>query len=1154
MRPFVHLHTHSEFSLLDGFSRIQDLVDLAVSYKMPALAVTDHGNMFGAIRHYNACRKAGIKPILGCEVYVAPESRFDRETRAVNEKSGKKFNHHLVLLCENETGYRNLIKVVSKGFTEGFYYKPRVDHALLAEHAEGLICLSACLGGEIPQHILVNRMDDAMRAARFFRDTFGPDRFFIELQNHQQRAELQVIPPLVEIARKLGVGLVATNDSHYNHHEDWVAHDMLLCMQSKKQRDDERRWRFPEGGSFYFKNGDEMAAAFPDYPEALDNTLKIAEMIDLNLTQEYKLPVFDVPPGHTLESYFAEVAREGFAERRKQLLALRDKGLLRKDLDEYTQRLEQEIEVINEMGFPGYFLIIWDFIKFALSKGIPVGPGRGSAAGSLVAYAMNITDIDPLRYDLLFERFLNCERVSMPDVDIDFCQDRRGEVIDYVTEKYGRENVCQIITYGCMKSKMAVKDVGRWLGFTPTETNSIAKLIPDDLKMTLPKALETAPDFRKIYDSDPRTRELIDLSLKLEGLSRNPGVHAAGVIIAPGPVTDYAPIYKDQKKGTVCVQYAKDEAEQVGLLKMDFLGLKTLTVIAKTLEVIAETQEAPVDLNALDPYDDPATYALFCRGETDGIFQFESNGMKELLIRLQPKRFEDFIALNALYRPGPLGSGMVDQFIDGAHGAEVTYEIPALKDVLDETYGVILYQEQVMKVAQIIGGFTLGDADLLRRAMGKKKQKVMDQKKAEFLAGARERGYPAEVCDELFEKMAKFAKYGFNKSHSAAYALIAHQTAFLKANYPLAFMSALLSLDKDHTDKVVQYIDRCRHMNIEILPPDIRRSRRDFSVESGAIRFALGAIKGVGDAAIEAIMKAKEGHALNTFEEFFRVVDLQKVNKKVIEQLIKSGAFDFDPSPRKAKFDAIENLLAWSHKIQEEASGGQANLFGEESFDACLFDRNAAEWDRRDLLAHEKDALGFYFSGHPLDAHAELFRRHTTCDSNSLSQVPPGSEVLIGGQIQALRPHLTAKGQPMAFVCLEDLNGFIDLVVFPDAYEKHRDLLCEESKVVIKGRLDIRNEKPNIVVQEIFPLNQWKLPRIRSCVIEFDADRVSRDQLAALHHHFLANQGDCQVYLDINVQNRFKTVVKPQQLSIDPGRALNQFTQDFPEFKTLFRY
>lgn len=1151
MRPFVHLHTHSEYSLLDGFSRINDLVAKAKANNMPALAITDHGNMFGAIRLYNACRKAGIKPILGCELYVTPGEMTEPSPAGTKDK---KTNYHLVLLAKNQTGYENLCRLVSQSYEHGFHGRPRVDKKCLATHSDGLICLTACLGGEVPQRLLHEGPEAALAAAKWLRDTYGPENFFIEIQNHFQPKNEQVIPALVDIAEKLGVEVVATNDSHYTHQSDWEAHDVLICIQTNSAKSDPDRWRFPPGGHHYFKNGDEMAAAMQGYEYAVDNTIKIADMIDLELKEEYQLPLFDIPENHTINSYFVEVVNQGFEERRRTVLEpLEAKGTLRKPWPDYYDRLKQEIDVINDMGFPGYFLITWDFIRKAKEMGVPVGPGRGSAAGSLVAYSLQITDVDPLQYDLLFERFLNQERVTMPDVDIDFCQDRRGEVIDYVTEKYGRKNVCQIVTYGTMKARMVIKDVGRALGFSPAETNKIAKLVPEDLGITLTKALEQSPDFRDLFERDPRAKELIELSIKLEGLSRNTGVHAAGVIIAPGDVTDWAPLYRDPKKGTVCVQYAKDEAEQIGLLKMDFLGLKTLTVISTTLEIIKTTTGEEVDLNTITDFNDEKTYGLFCRGETDGVFQFESDGMKNLLIRLGPKRFEDFIALNALYRPGPLGSGMVDTFIEGAHGAESTYELDVLEDILAETYGVILYQEQVMKIAQVVGGFSLAEADLLRRAMGKKKEEIMVQKKKEFLAGAAKQNYPEKVCAGLFDKMAEFAKYGFNKSHSAAYALVAYQTAYLKANYPVQFMAALLTLDKDNTDKVVNYVDKIRGANIEILPPDINKSWDKFTVEGQAIRFALGAIKGIGDAALESIMVTKRETEIDSFKAFFEKVDLRKINKKVVEQLVKSGAFDFTGHTRKGMYAAIEELLAWGSKMQKEALGGQTNLFGERIAEQCavVIDRDA--WDAREKLIYEKETLGIYISGHPLDIYRQLLDKHTSCHTRDLEHMSEGSEAIIGGQVVTSRKITTKKGDLMAFMTLEDYQGMAEFTIFPRTYNKVREMLESGRMLIVKGEVQFRNEKVNVLVQEIHDLATWSRNKVRSCVFRFRTQDVDDDKLQRLYDHLEVNRGKCEVYFEVDVDDKYRTIIRANH-KIDPGHALSQFTTNNPVFKTLLRY
>jgi len=1157
MQPFVHLHTHSEYSLLDGHSRISDLAKKAAANNMPALAITDHGNMFGAVTQYNACKKHGIKPIIGCEVYIAKESRHTRIKRERDPNKRVKNDFHLVLLCKNDTGYRNLCKMVSLGFTEGFYYKPRIDRELLEKYHEGLICATACLGGQVNQSLLRHDLDEAMDTARWMRDIFGPENFFIEIQNHHQKAEIEVIAPNAEIAKKLGVGLVATNDSHYTNAEDWEAHDLLLCLQSKNQMDNPNRWRFPPGGQFYFKTGDEMVDLFREYPEAIENTLKISEMcnLELNPNGEYQIPIFDVPPGHTDATYFAEISREGLEDRMKQIRKLADEGKLRHDISEYEARLDEEIEVINQMGFPGYFLITWDFIKHAREAGIPVGPGRGSAAGSLVAYALQITDIDPLQYDLLFERFLNKERVTMPDIDIDFCKARRGEVIDYVTHKYGQENVCQIITYGSMNAKMALKDVGRALGFQPSEMNRIAKLVPEELKMTIHKALDQNPEFKEVYDNGEREKQLIDMSATVEGLSRNTGVHAAGVIIAPKPVTEFAPIYRD-KKNVTCIQYAKEEAEEIGLLKFDFLGLKTLTTISTALELIEETTGETIDLEKVKTFDDPKTYELFCKGETDGIFQFESDGMKNLLVRLGPKRFEDFIALNALYRPGPLGSGMVDQFIDCAHGAEIHYELPELESILEETYGVILYQEQVMKIAQLIGGFSLGEADLLRRAMGKKKQEIMEKKKIEFLKGAKERNFPEDVCGQIFDKMAEFAKYGFNKSHSAAYALVAYQTAYLKANYPVQFMAALLTMDKDVTDKVVAYMEKCRQMHIKVLPPDVRLSKASFSVEEGnAIRFGLGAIKGIGGAALDALLHLTQENEVNTFYEFFEKIDIRSINKTVVGQLVKAGAFDFCGQTRQGMFEAIEAMLSWGASVQKEADSAQECLFADlNSSQMCSVKLLETEWDQSEKLAYEKETLGFYMSGHPLDPYRSLFQKNTTCSTQTIANIQSGSEVIIGGQVHALRKHTTKKGDPMAFMSFEDFHGTLDVTVFPRSYEKFKHLFQVDKALILKGKVDIRDDKVQLLLDEALDLEDWEIDQIRTCVFSFNTEKVGEEDLRNLYSHMAANRGSCRVLLEIQVDDRYRTVISPDPNGIQPGPSLAEFLKQNACFQTRFMY
>jgi DNA polymerase-3 subunit alpha len=1151
-RPFVHLHVHTEYSMLESTLRINQLVQKATEYEMPALAITDRGNMFAGVRFINACRKAKIKPILGCELNVCVGSRLEKTKKKLPKS--EKDSYHLTVLARNQQGYQNLSKIVSTGYMDGFYYRPRVDKEVLEKHSEGLIVTSSDMVGEIPWLIRHGKKKEAMEAAVYLRDLFGKDHFFIELENQFQDYQADLMADMFQMAKDLGVRVVAGNDVHYLNHEDASTHDILLCIGSNHQVKTENRWRMPTD-QFYFKSPDEMYVAMQGYEEACENTMLIAEMIDFEIKEEYQLPKFDIPEHHTEDSYLKAVVLEGFEERRRKILdPMKEKGSLRKEWDEYYKRIDIECAVIEEMGFPGYFLIVWDFIRKAKEMGVPVGPGRGSAAGSIVAYALEITDIDPLQYDLLFERFLNKERVTMPDVDIDFCQDRRIEVIDYVTEKYGRENVCQIVTYGTMKARMVIKDVGRALGFQPTETNRIAKLVPEDLGITLPKALEQSSDLKEEYDRDERIRELLDISIKLEGLCRNTGVHAAGVIIAPGDVTDWAPLYKDSKKGTISVQYAKDEAEQIGLLKMDFLGLKTLTVISNSLENIKETTGQELDLNDINDFNDPKTYDLFKRGETDGVFQFESDGMKNILIRLGPKRFEDFIALNALYRPGPLGSGMVDTFIEGAHGAKVDYELDILEDILEETYGVILYQEQVMKIAQVVGGFSLAGADLLRRAMGKKKADVMAQKKLEFLEGAKERGYPEKPCGELFDKMAEFAKYGFNKSHSAAYSLVAYQTAYLKANYKKEFMAALLTLDKDNTEKVVNYVDKCRSQyQIPVLPPDVRFSKEKFVVEGDSIRFALSGIKGLGDSALASIMKTKEEVGIHSFEDFFSKVDLRKINKKVVEVLVKSGAFDFTEKPRKAMLEAIEDMLNWGHKQQKEASGGQDNLFGDEE-NACWVKIGNEEWEPKEKLDFEKETLGFYLSGHPLEEYRRLLRKHATHYTSDLEDINDGTEILIGGMLNSVRKIVTQKGDDMAFLALEDFHGMVDCVVFPRTFEEKKHMLEADKMIVIKGKVESRNDRPNVIVQDLFELSDWESKRIKSCVVQFNPDKIKEESLDQLAAHFRAHPGDCQVYFDLRMRGNVKTVIKAGSLTVEPGREVTKIMRTNPEFRVMLRY
>ena len=920
---FVHLHLHTQYSLLDGAIRPSALIDRALEFNMPAVAVTDHGNVFGALEFYNLARKKGIKPIIGCEVYVAAGSRHDR-TPPVRGGAGA---YHLILLVKNQKGYRNLCRLLTLAYTEGFYYRPRVDKELLAEHNEGLIALSACLHGEVSHNLSGGRVREAEEAARLYRDIFRDRRFFLELQHNGMEEQEKVNQGLLEVSRNCDVPVVATNDCHYLRKEDSKYHDILICIQTGKTVADTNRLKFATD-EFYFKSPEEMAAAFSDVPEAVANTIEIAERCNLEFDLgEHHLPEFPVPPGRTLESMLEEKAKAGLEARLKAM-----DGGDGQDGEggvkwRYYERLVKELKVIEGMGFAGYFLIVTDFIEYARSQGIPVGPGRGSAAGSLVAWSLGITNLDPIRYNLLFERFLNPDRISLPDIDIDFCFERRDEVIKYVTEKYGADNVTQIITFGQMKARAVIRDVGRVLDMPYGEVDRIAKLVPPTLNITLKEALAGEPKLKKLVDEDPRVAELMDAAIALEGLPRHASTHAAGVVISNLPLVEYLPLYKGTKDEVVTTQFSMKDVERIGLVKFDFLGLKTLTVIDKALKHIKASRGDELDIDSI-PLDDDETYALVASGCSNGIFQLESSGMKELLRKLKPTCFEDLIAAVALYRPGPLQSGMVDDFIKRKHGrVPVVYDLDEVKPILETTYGVMVYQEQVMEIARVLAGYTPGDADVLRKAMGKKIPEEMLKQRARFLDGAKKNKLPRAKAEKIFDLMAKFAGYGFNKSHSAAYALIAYQTAYLKAHYPVEFMAALLSSDMDNTDQVVKYINECRDMNIAVEPPDINGSAREFTVSGPVIRFGLGAVKNVGASAIEEILNLREEGPFASLVDFLVRVDGRKVNRKVTESLIKSGAFDFTGKPRALLFASLEPAMEAAATVQRDRDSGQHSIF-----------------------------------------------------------------------------------------------------------------------------------------------------------------------------------------------------------------------------------
>ena len=1120
-KQFVHLHLHSDYSLLDGACRISGLVARAAQYGMPAVAVTDHGNLFGAVEFYTAAQECGLKPIIGCETYVSQQGRATR--------SDSDHYNHLVLLCANQQGYQNLVKLVSAGYLEGFYYKPRIDKQLLARHSQGLIALSGCLRGEVAEALLAEKVDAARRVAYEFQDIFGKDHFFLEIQDQGLEQEKRINPLLVELSGQTGIPLVATNDCHYLGQDDSRAHDILLCIQTGRTVGETKRMRFSTN-QFYLKSRDEMLQVFGELPEAVWRTAEIAERCDLKLARvENPFPHFAVPSGATLDSYFERVTREGFAGRRARLEEMASRGALRQSLSEYEERLDREIKTIQQMKFPGYFLIVWDFVRFAKQRNIPVGPGRGSAAGSLVSYALGITDIDPLQHNLLFERFLNPERVSLPDIDIDFCMNRRGEVINYVMEKYGRENVAQIITFGTMAAKAVIKDSARAMEFPYGEADRIAKLVPNTLNITLRDALEQSAPLASLVDGDPKVQDLMEVARRLEGMVRHASTHAAGVVISPQPLTDVVPLYKTNKDEIV-TQYDMNGLEKVGLLKMDFLGLTTLTVVDDTLRLIESTRGEEIDLDRL-PFDDAATYEIFSQGLTSGVFQFESGGMRDILRRYRPSHLEDLTALNALYRPGPLQGGMIDDFIQRKHGEKpIAYDLPELKEILSETYGVIVYQEQVMQIANRLAGFSLGQADLLRRAMGKKKAKEMAAQRERFVEGAVRNGYPKKQVVRIFDLMEQFAGYGFNKSHSAAYAVLAYVTAYLKAHYPVEFMAALLTSETGNTDKVVQYINECREMDIGVLPPDIQSSYENFTPDGEAIRFGLGAVKNVGHNTIDSILAARKRRGrFESIFQFCEEVDQRLLNKRVLESLIKGGAMDTLGARRSQLFAMVEPAMEAAQKFQRARDSGQQGLFGTSwnpSPDRELPD--IPEWPESQILAGEKEVLGFYLTGHPLRKYEAKMRELGTVETARLSELAPQAEVTLGGIITSVRTTRSKKGDLWATVALEDLKGTVGLLVFPEAYRRLSGVLQEEAIVYVKGRLQVEESSPpKVAVSEIAPLEGVQPALPFGVVVRVRLRGENGDIAQQLFDVFLEKAGETPVRLELEREGDFRAILEP---------------------------
>ncbi|MDY5408816.1 DNA polymerase III subunit alpha [Veillonella caviae] len=1054
MKPFVHLHSHTEFSLLDGISRLPDMVRRAKELEQPALAITDHGNMYAAIYFYKECVSQGVKPIIGCEVYVTEGSRFDKPEGRSRERL-----KHLILLAETMEGYRNLVKIVSKASTEGMYFRPRADHDLLREYSSGIIALSACIQGEVPQLILQENMDGARRAVEWYIETYGKENFFLEIQNHGLPEELRAQQVLCQLADEYGLGIVASNDFHYVMQEDADAQDIRVCIQTGRRRAEVDRLKFPND-QFYMKSGDEMAELFSHIPGALENTLAIANRCNVVFNfDEHHLPHFDVPEGETSKSYLRKVCENEIPR------------LYGESSETLLKRLDYELDVIGTMGFEDYFLIVWDYVRYAREHNILVGPGRGSAAGSVVAYLLGITGLDPLKYDLLFERFLNPERVSMPDIDIDFCYERRGETIDYVTRKYGQARVSQIITFGTEAARAVIRDVGRVLDLPLAEVNRIAKMIPNELGITLEKALK-GKELKELYESDPNVRELFDFGKKLEGIARNSSTHAAGVVISADSLDDHVPVQNSNEEGFV-TQYDKDNIEELGLLKMDFLGLRTLTVMGDALKLIRANRGIDLDLDAI-PLDDKDACDILTKGDTSGVFQLESDGITKLVMDLKPEHFEDLIPLVALYRPGPLGSGMVEDFIDRRHGKkEVTYLHPILEPILKDTFGVILYQEQVMQIASAMGGFSLGQADLMRRAMGKKKESVLKAQRESFVAGAIGNGISENIANEVFDLLVYFAGYGFNKSHSAAYAYIAYQTAYLKAHYFPEFMAATMTSFMQNMDKLTYYINSCKKHNVKVLGPDVNYSEYSFAVQGDAIRFGLGGIKHVGDNAIYKLIQERERNGLYTsIIDFCRRVDSKVVNKRLLESLIRCGAMDGFKENRNQllhMYEAAQNVGA---KQQKDDALGTVSLFGdvEESIDMIPVP-NLSDLSEEDKLKDEKDYTGFYITGHPLQGYVK--EMEGLFELGQLMEEPErydGDTITLGGLIAEKSDRMTRRNEVMSILRIEDFSGSAQVVAFPKVYGQSQQFLAVDMAVKVRGRVDADEKGVQIIAERIVPL------------------------------------------------------------------------------------
>src|SRR5664280_98284 len=1120
---FVHLHVHTQYSLLDGMIRLEDLFKKAREYKMPAIAITDHGNMFGAIDFYQQAYKQGIKPIIGCELYVAPHSRTDKSSSSIGETA-----RHLVVLVKNMQGYKNLMKLTTAGYLEGFYYRPRVDKELLKECHEGLIASSACLHGEIASLIMQGNMEEAKKVAGFYQAIFGEGNFFLEIMENGISEQKIANAGLIEISKELSIPLVATNDCHYLERDHSEAHNVLLCIQTGKTIEDTDRMRLSTD-QFYFRSPEEMHQLFSLTPEALSNTVSIAEKCNLSLEfGKFYLPNFEIKdPEESLNEYLERKAREGL-EKLFPLILKDQKEDESKIKEKYEKRLSEELEIIKSMGFAGYFLIVSDFVKHAKHNNIPVGPGRGSAAGSLVAYALRITNIDPIRYGLFFERFLNPNRISMPDIDIDFCPEGRDEIIKYVTQKYGQDKVSQIITFGKMQAKGVIRDVGRALNIPYGEVDKIAKLIPNVLNITLNDAIKMEPRLAQEEKNNPHIAKLMAMSRILEDLNRHASTHAAGVVISDVPLVERFPLCSP--KDDIVTQYSMNDIRSVGLTKFDFLGLKTLTVIKNALNFIKESKGIEIDIHNL-PLDDKKTYKLLMKGETDGVFQLESSGMTDLAVNLQPDHIEDIIALIALYRPGPMK--MKPEFISHKQGkTKISYELPQLEKILKETYGIILYQEQVMQIANVIGGYTMAEADTLRKVMGKKMVAAMDKEKPKFLEGAKKQKINETKARKIWEQMETFGGYGFNKSHSAAYAIITYQTAYLKAHYPVAFMAALLTSDKDNRDKIIKYMSTCKEMGINILPPDLNESQRDFSISGENIRFGLAAIKNVGLAAIDSIISVQKDAKFNSFMDFLTRVDMRKVNKRVIESLIKCGAFDSLGYKRRQLILHYEGAMEEAQCKQKERESYQSSFF--DQFDSSSSSTengvkpyeipDAHEWDQKELLSIEKETLGFYITGHPLLDFADRLKLVTNADSGNLSSKKDKDTVTVAGVVSSLAEKQTRRKDIMCNVTLEDLQGSVNIIFWADTYQKFYSLLHAEEPVVITGIIDVGDETLKIIAQEVVPLSKSMENPYKQVRFMINADKATPENIMSLNEANKKYSGKYEGYMHI-INGKSETIV-----------------------------